>query len=276
MSFLEKEISMIISSDTTNGATNKSSDGSRFEIALENGLQIPNGAQNCALLVENATVWNTVANVITGENDRITVNGIDTSDAGATYVITLPQGLYDLAQINSTIEYMLRDAGGKYAPTPMISFTANEASSKVELHVNYGGVQVDFSAARTIGQLLGFTSATYGDYAAPPETVLAPNIAQLNTVDYFLIHSDLTGTGIRVNNKYSQTIAQVLIDQSPGSQIISEPNHPPKVACPHLIGSDRTHMRFWITDQSNEPINTAGENWSLRIVIKYSVPMVIH
>ena len=275
MAFLQKEFSMIISSDIDTGAINKSSDGSRFEIQLENGMEIPKGAHNCTIQVVNATIWNSVPNVITDANDRITINGINTSDVGTTYTVTLPQGLYNLEQINSTIEYSLRDSGGKFDPLPMVSFTANEASNKVEMHVNYDGVQVDFSAARTIGQMLGFASTTFGDYAGAPDTILATSVATLNAIDYFLIHSDLTTTGMRLNNSYNQTIAQALIDVSPGSQIISQPNHPPKIQCPHLIGSTRSHINFWLTDHQNEAVNTQGENYSMQIVVKYDVPFVL-
>jgi len=280
MAFIQKEFSMIISSDTDNGAINKSSDGSRFEIQLENGLEIPKGAHNVTIQVENATIWNSVPNVITGTNDRITINGINVAgaDPGAAYVVTLPQGLYNLSQLNATIEYQLRGLGAKFDPLPLVSFTADEATNKVEMHVNYDGVQVDFSAARTIGQMLGFASGTYGDYAgatAAPKTVLADNVATLNNVDYFLIHSDLTNLGMRVNNKYYQTIAQVLIDVAPGSQIISQPNHPPKIDCPHLIGNTRSHIRFWLTNHQNEAVNTSGENYSMRLVFKYEIPFIL-
>lgn len=275
MAFIQKEFSMIISSDSDTGAINKSTDGSRFEIQLENGLEIPKGAHNCTIQVENATIWNSVANVITGVNDTITIDGLNASDAGTTYTIVLPQGLYNLSQLNSTIEYMLRDAGGKFDPLPQVSFTADEATNKVEMHVNYDGVTVRFNAARTIGQMLGFASTTFGDYANAPDTILATSVATLNNIDYFLIHSDLTNLGMRVNNKYYQTIAQVLIDVAPGSQIISQPNHPPKIDCPHLIGSNRSHIRFWLTNHQNEAVNTSGENFSMRVVFKYDVPFVL-
>lgn len=275
MAFIQKEFSMIISSDADNGAINKSSDGSRFEIQLENGLEIPKGAHNVTIQVENATIWNSVPNIITNVNDRITINGLTAADVEATYVITFPQGLYNLSQLNSSLEYQLRDAGGKFDPLPMVNFTADEATNKVEMHVNYDGVQVDFSAARTIGQMLGFNSGTYGDYANAPDTILANNVATLNNVDYFLIHSDLTNLGMRVNNKYYQTIAQVLIDVAPGSQIISQPNHPPKIECPHLVGNTRSHIRFWLTNHQNEAVNTSGENYSMRLVFKYELPFVL-
>ena len=44
---LQNEISLLVSSDATQGATNKTSDGAYFEISLgTDGLKIPNNAYN--------------------------------------------------------------------------------------------------------------------------------------------------------------------------------------------------------------------------------------
>ena len=232
---------------------------------------------NATLQVESATVWNSVPNVVENVNDRIEIFGPNTSGTGTQYVITFPQGLYNLEQINATLEYDLRDAGAKTTTGPLVFFTANEASNKVEIHFNYAATTARFSAAsqaRTMREILGFSDADITLAGTAPETQLAPSIAALNNVDYFLIHSDLTNTGIRVNNKYSQTIAQVLIDVLPGSQIVSQPNHPPKSEIQALVGSTRTHIRVWITDQANNAVNTSGEDFSVRLVLKYDVPYV--
>ena len=57
MSFtIPEEISMIVSSNPNNGATNISPDGSYFEVQLEDGLKIPKDALNVNIAVEEATV----------------------------------------------------------------------------------------------------------------------------------------------------------------------------------------------------------------------------
>jgi len=271
-SFLEHEIPIVISSSLTSGAKNKSSDGSRFEVAFEGGFQIPKGSHNCTVAVETATVWWSVPNVITGTNDKFKITGPDTADSSTVYNLTIPQGLYNLSELNQTIQRELENAGAKVSPSPLIRLTADEATGKVEFDIDYTTVTVDLTAADSIGPLLGFAAATYGPYATAPQVVLAPNVAAFNSVNYFLLHSDMCDTGMRVNNTYNQTIAQVLIDVAPGSQIIATPNHPPKVACNNLVGSNRTHIRFWITDDQNRAVNTNGEDWSARLVLKYHIP----
>jgi hypothetical protein len=125
----------------------------------------------------------------------------------------------------------------------------------------------------TFREILGMEAAIYSSVTAGP--VLNPLIAQFNQVNYFLIHSDLTNKGIRFNNKYNQSLGQVLINVAPGSQIVSTPFNPAKVAASELGGSVRTLLRFWLTDDKDRRVETNNEYWSARIVITYLKPVVI-
>ena len=274
MSFtVPEEISMIVSSDPQNGARNVSPDGSYFEVQLEDGLKIPKDALNVNISVEEATVWWTIPNIITGQNDKLYITGPDTADVIQNYVITIPQGLYNLSGINEAMIRELEAAGSKFDPEPLISLSPDEATQKVEMRFNYATVSIDFTQNNTPREILGFNSQVYS--AVPINPILAPNTAQFNQVNYLLIHSDLTNKGIRFNNSYNQTIGQVLIDVPPGSQIVSTPFNPAKISAQELAGTTRTNLRFWLTDDENRRINTNGEYWSARIVIKYLKPFVI-
>ena len=57
---------MIVSSDPSQGAVNRSPDGSYFEIQLQDGLMLPRDALNINISVEESTVWWVVPNIITG------------------------------------------------------------------------------------------------------------------------------------------------------------------------------------------------------------------
>ena len=274
MSFtVPEEISMIVSSDPQNGARNVSPDGSYFEVQLEDGLKIPKDALNVNISVEEATVWWTIPNIITGQNDKLYITGPDTADVIQNYVITIPQGLYNLSGINEAMIRELEAAGSKFDPEPLISLSPDEATQKVEMRFNYATVSIDFTQNNTPREILGFNSQIYS--AVPINPILAPNTAQFNQVNYLLIHSDLTNKGIRFNNSYNQTIGQVLIDVPPGSQIVSTPFNPAKISAQELAGTTRTNLRFWLTDDENRRINTNEEYWSARIVIKYLKPFVI-
>ena len=366
---VKQEVSMIVSSSPNNGAVNTSADGSYFEIQLQDALAIPAEALNATLSVEEASVWFTTPNIISGKNDKIYITGPSASplitnrttlgypiastysmtgisadqstlsisnlaagmplgdfilgdkfrpDSGISngieytiisiitdtvntkeyivsgflennipsntgmfsrlryniannYILTIPQGLYDLNGINQAISRELENAGAN----SLISLTPDEPTNRVEIRFNYNTVVVNFTYPDTPREILGFNNAIYGPYATVPLNVIAPNIAQFNQVNYYLIHSDLTNKGIRFNNAYNQTIAQVLIDVAPGSQIISKPFNPARINVNELIGAKRNNIRMWLTDDSDNRVNTNNEYWSARLVIRYFKPYLV-
>ena len=366
---VKQEVSMIVSSSPNNGAVNTSADGSYFEIQLQDALAIPAEALNATLSVEEASVWFTTPNIISGKNDKIYITGPSASplitnrttlgypiastysmtgisadqstlsisnlaagmplgdfilgdkfrpDSGISngieytiisiitdtvntkeyivsgflennipsntgmfsrlryniannYILTIPQGLYDLNGINQAISRELENAGAN----SLISLTPDEPTNRVEIRFNYNTVVVNFTYPDTPREILGFNNAIYGPYATVPLNVIAPNIAQFNQVNYYLIHSDLTNKGIRFNNAYNQTIAQVLIDVAPGSQIISKPFNPARINVNELIGAKRNNIRMWLTDDSDNRVNTNDEYWSARLVIRYFKPYLV-
>jgi len=283
MSFVPEEISLIVSSDPGAGAVNVSSDGSQFEIQLDGeGIQIPKDAINVNVSVEESTVWWVIPNIITGENDTLYIYGDNdaTPAVPQLFTVVIPQGLYDLAGLNQAVQAGLeslnaRTIGAGGEPLSLISLTADDATQKVRIRFNYTNVYVDFQPNNTPRQILGFNAQQYGPFAGAPLSILAPNTAQFNQVNYFLIHSDLVNKGIRFNNSYNQTVAQVLINVAPGSQIVSTPFNPAKCNAQELAGSKRTNLRFWLTDDKQRNVNTNGEYFTARIVIHYMRPMVI-
>jgi hypothetical protein len=369
-----QELSLLVSSDPSNGAVNRTADGSSFEIQLQDGLQIPKDALSVNVSVEESTVWWTIPNILTGINDKLyitgplgqtdrtkedlgfpdtctysielltapnqyrlsiqdlsgglpfatlqtddifkcgegvnlnvefTITGVitdgsftktyyingvpndeDTDNLNSwtrirlngdttSFTITIPKGLYDLTLLNSTIARELELAGATVEPYPLITLSPDEATQRVVMRFNYPDVSVNFIPTDTPREILGFNSATYGPYINAPIPLLAPNTAAFNQVNYFLIHSDLTNTGIRFNNNFNQTIAQVVIDVSPGSQIVSHPFNPARTMTQELAGAKRNNIRMWLTDDQDRRVDTNGEYWSARVVIRYYKPFII-
>jgi len=271
MSLLNHEIPLLITSDTTQGATNKNADGSYFEVNFgQDGIKVPNNAINVTVAVEESTIWWSVPNIIAGVNNNLRVIGPRASDdAKTTYNITVDQGLYDLSGLNTAILRQLENAGAKTSPDPIITLLSDDATQKVIIRLNYVDSSVVFvpnSPYEILGWNLNDTLITGG---TAPINRIAPSTASFNTINLFLIHSDLSNKGIRYNNDYKQIITQVLIDVAPGSQIVATPFNPPKIDCPELIGQNKKSLKFWLTDDKNNLVNTNGENWSCRIVIKY-------
>jgi hypothetical protein len=277
---LDKEISMIVTSDPNQGAKNIDSSGSSFEITLEEPLTIPSNAQGITISVDSSTIWWNIAN-ITALNNTFYIYG-DSDDAipvPQLYTVVIPIGLYDLTALNTAVQSGLEALGARTELTagdslPLVSFTSDSATQKVILRTNYINVYVDFQPTGTPRDLLGFDNLKYGPYAGSTLNTSAPNIAALNTVNYFLISSDLVQKGLAFNNRFNQIISQVLIDVAPGSQITSAPFNPPRINAQELSGASRSSLRFRLTDENLLPVDTRGEYWTARLSIRYKVPRI--
>ena len=273
---VSRKIPLLVTSDPLQGARNISADGSRFEIELEEPIVIPAEAVNVEIDVEQATVWWVVPNVITGQNDKFYISAPRAVDDVITaFVVTIPQGLYDVAGLNQAVLRELETAGAKIDPSPVVELGSDNATQKVVIALDYTGSSIDFTPGDTFRGLIGFDSQVLGPTVSEPVTFLADEVAQFNQVNYFLLHSDLTGQGIRFNNAYNKTIAQILIDVPPGSQITYAPENPATIAVPNLTGVSTSTIKFWLTDDRNNAINTNGEVFTARLSIRYLIPHII-
>lgn len=276
MNLVPHEINLLVSSNPAAGAINRSADGSSFEVQFDEGMKIPSDALNITLTVEESTIWWVVPNILTGVNDKLYITvPREIDDVLTAYVVTLQQGLYDRANINQAVLRELTNQGAKITPNQTISINPDDAIQKIDIRLNYLGSSIDFTQPDTFRDILGFNSQILGPTIVAPQSFIADNTAAFNTINYFLIKSDLISKGIRFNNEYNQTIAQVLIDVAPGSQIVSKPFNPARSVANELAGSTRTNLRMYLTDDVGNPVNTAGESWTARIVIKYLLPHIL-
>ena len=274
MNLIPVENSILFSSDDQLGAINRSADGSSFEVQFDTPISIPKDAMNVSLSIEEATVWFTVPNIVE-TNNRLFIFGDDTLGNPQLFTVIVPKGLYDLPGLNNAVLIQLENLGAKTEPSPLINFLSDANTQKVIIRFNYDNVFVDFSQPNTPRDILGFLPLQIGAFATVPINVIADNVAQFNTVNYFLIATDLVREGIRFNNRHAGIVSQVLIDVPPGSQIVSKPFNPPRINADELIGAKRTNIRFNLTDDRLRPVDTNSEYYSLRMVIRYLIPVVL-
>ena len=258
---IKYHLPIILNSSVESGARNKASNGSSFQVSLDKGLIIPKEAKYCWLVCQSAEIWNTSPNVITGVNDTL-----DITDGMGALTITIPQGLYDIPLLNAEIDRQMV-ANGRVSNNFII--TGNNATQKTFISVATIGTTINFTTATSIRELLGFQSLLLGPTVGANQIFDSNDVATFNNIDYFILHTDLVSHGLRINNRYTQGVAQVLIEAPTGSQIIHQPQNPPEIACPNLIGDKKNLINVWLTDQDNNRVSTAGENFSMRLVIYY-------
>ena len=269
MSLIPIEFSILASSDPANGAVNVSPDGSQFTVALQEPFQIPATAVNVQVSAPEGSAWWVSPNIKAGTNNRfnITVGGNDFS-------VFIPTGLYDLPGLQAALNIQWQGIVAPPLPSgngALLTLSPDSATQKVVITANYANTVITF-AADSPHEILGWDiggTVPPSNGAVVPFSWIAPNVANFNTINSYQMHSDLVAQGIRVNNAYTQLLTVVPITVAPGSQIVFQNLTAAQIPSPDLRGVRRTNLKFWLTDDKNRPVNTLGEYWTIRVVIKY-------
>jgi hypothetical protein len=264
MNLIQYQIPFLFSSNNNNIIDNGLSN--RFKVSLQYPILIPKEAIYCHLQINNSTVWWTIFNIELDVNDSLKVIYFD-GVLEVNHTLVLDPGLYDLESLNKEIRRELLFHG---LPEDLFDIVPDIATSKAVIEFLYDGVQIDFNIPNSVNSLLGFELDIYpAIYSVENEHIKSPNIANFNSLDYILLHSDIVSRGLLINNKYSNVIEQILINQAPGSQIIQNNENPVRIPCNELIGTKLKDLNFWVTDQLNNEINLQGENFSVRMTLSY-------
>lgn len=260
----------LLSSSTANGAKNKSSDGSIFELSLDQPIQVPKTARDIKVSVVEAHVWNNVYNISAAlANNKFAGTFEDLAGTGTdVYDLTIPDGQYSLPHLEHSLKRLIINGGGSTTNEPF-HFISDASQGRVVILLDNANTIIDFTNANPVRTVLGFDSQTIT--SATDLYVTAENTANFNNINQFQIHSDLVGNGIPVNSKYTNTLCQIPITASSGSLINYSPRNVTEVSAPELRGSTKNHVRCWLTSENNESVDTNGEEWSFRIIIDYEI-----
>jgi hypothetical protein len=267
---VEQVINLLIASDAKMGAKNITEDGSSFDVDFPTPITFPSDAKRIKLSVTSATVWWSVPNISADiGNNSVTVTFVDNDGVLATRTILLKKGIYKVKTLFASINDQFEVEHN--APTGLLGFRADHGTGFTTIRLRRLNTTLHMSAANSLATILGFSPTEDLEYAqAGDDLFIAESTSKFNHMDYFLIHSDLTMDGIPTNSKYSQTIARVLVEAKVGRQIIYRPFNPTIISCPHLKGGSVNSMRFWLTDQDNNPVDTNGFQWSAEIMLTWS------
>lgn len=211
--------------------------------------------------------------------------------------LSIPEGLYNIDQLSAAIRMVMSENG--LTVDEANSFFALDGDNATQLCVVYlncpvGGSAFNAPYAFEFGvngengfeELLGFDNWPRPPFPGPQRRLIgnypdpggngtysftADSVAAFNRLNYLLLHTDLVPRGIRFNGNFNQIVAQVLVDVGAGQQIVYAPFNPPISDAANLVGAQRTVAQFWLTDDTNQPVNTFGETWSMRLVFKYKI-----
>ena len=263
---LKREMTYIFSSDPTNGAFARSANGDQFSVNLYNPIQVPRNCKYCTVQVLSANVWYTTPNIAVVYDNDIFVF----FDGTTTHTIQIDKGLYDLGALYNALQVKVNNLPAAFLWQDMFIWNGNQATQKVEITFLKPGISIDWNLS-TVRTILGFDASQTATSVAPFSnyTVTGNNIANFNTFTSYFIRGDLVNDGVPVNSTATGVLANIFIDTIPGSLINYVPQNPPIVFANDLIGARRTQIRFSLTDQRNQPVDTNGEYYAFVIQINY-------
>ena len=182
-------------------------------------------------------------------------------DGGTTWVdIFIPEGSYDIVDINDTIQQKMRQNGHYDSVNEdyyiTISANANTLKAVMILDNNY---QVDFRQAHSVSSVLGFNNVIYTTNYQESENVV--NILSVNSL---YVNTDIIA-GSYVNGSQRNTIYSFFPNVSPGYKIVETPVN--LVYLPVVL--DTIHsLEVSLTDQHDNLLNLRGEHITMRFHIR--------
>ena len=268
------EETFIFSSSPNAGAQHISDNKDSFSLQIQPPLAIPSTIDGkplkyCNISAEAATIWNSSPNILTAVNNQIKIKCDSNGGVLTTYTVDLDQALYDLPALDQAIKSSLLNQGAITSPNFACDLLASESDQRVIIQFNTLNAEVILNTATSMREILGFDSATYTNTGAVVGfQKKAQNVANFATVSSYLLHTTLCSQGIRLNNRYSNIVAQVLIDVDVGSQINYSPNNAPRLDASHLIGTQTSKIDIWLTDQNDASV-VVLDPFTVRIVLRY-------
>lgn len=155
--------------------------------------------------------------------------------------IVLPQGAYELSDLNEVVNNQLSGRGS-------IEIKGNNSTMKTMLKSTKS---IDFTSPTSIGYLLGFDAKQY----SPNVWHESENLTNIMKINSLLIHCNIT-VGSYKNGVPSHVIHQFFPTVPPGYKIVVAPN--PIIYLP-VSAKTITNITVKITDQNDQSVSFSSE-----------------
>lgn len=254
---------LCVSSNTS--ANNRSNDNSSFSITVNNPVYIPLHAKNIVVFCQSANIVNFFYNISSALGNNI-IYYTDDANAPQKYTITLPDGAYDFANVNSVLKTHFIVNGLDIAT---IKLFAQDYTQKLSVAVKaLYGVRFPPGIAHILGYPENTTNATFfNNHATNVAYYDATTTGKFNTIISLNLNCNLANSAF-FNGQYSNLVASIPITATVGRIINYIPYVPPKIDAENLAGSVVSTIYLQVLDQNNRPI-TIAEEWNATISIEW-------
>ncbi len=200
----------------------------------------------------SCTCWNAMPNVKTDVNDEIMFNSFTSTSISTTKKIKIPQGAYNIEDLNKTIKELITKAGGV---ADDFELAANYSTSRVRMTLKNMLINLG-SKERGIRQLLGFTKLDYNalDQPITYDSELPVNITEVNMI---LVNCSIASGSYTSKGSKGHTIYSFSPEVPPGSLMQITPRD--IIYYPLNVEDQISSIRMQLTDQSGKQLELNNE-----------------
>ena len=231
-----------------NTKNSKTNEPNRFKYDLIDKLDLKNPNQNVALV--------TLSIYYTWKNVKSTYNNNKFKISAPTWneIFDLPDGLYNISEIQDYIEYIIKkhETIGENAP---ILIYANTINNRIVFKIK-SGYKLEL-LSKEIMKLIGSTK----DIIDADKN--SENVPRLENVEVVLVHCNL------VNNSYQQhsRVLFTFVPPKQYGQLISISPH--SLVFLKTMNMDFSEIEIWLTDQNNNALEIE-DNVNISLIINTS------
>ena len=228
-----------------NSKNSKTNESYKFKYDLIDKLDLKNPNKNMALA--KLSIYYTWKNVKSTYNN----NKFKISDPSWNETFDLPDGSYNISEIQDYIEYIIKKHEKIGENAPILSY-ANTINNRIVFKIKTG-YKLELLSKETM-KLLGSTSSIID------EDKNSENVPRLENVEAVLVHCNL------VNNSYQQH-SRVLFTFVPTKrygQLISISPH--SLVFLKTVNTEFSEIEIWFTDQNNNALEIE-DNVNISLII---------
>ncbi len=264
---VERKISFALRSSDANKLNDSSYD---LDYTLR-PIHIPIHARNVHLTLDYAQIPHRFYN-INLTNNKIVVNGPDSSDVVGDFTITFPVGIYNHEELSLFLERDLTEQDAKTTAGPLFSLEHFIPDNTTASIINYTNVDIQWSDANsTMAAILGYDAVDSGTSAIVPAIDYSDNEHGLKHIDSYYLNTNII-RGLRINDAYHNCIGIVPINVAAGETIYHNPNNVQSLTADNLINQEINHIRFWITSDGTTVVDLNDDDYEFAITIYYTEP----
>ncbi len=229
--------------------------GSRLSCQLQPPLKIPPNV-TASITLTKLTFYNSFSNISEKHNNQLKIKPGDDSE---WMIIQVPEGAYELDDLNSEIIHQLTDKGVSDVESNF-RLEPNLATLRAMITLR-GGYILNFNVDFSIAKLLGFKVT---DILNSGKRHIGSELVNINSISSLILMTDVVSPSYH-NGKLLSYIYNTVLNVAPGVKVVDIPVNLTYIP---LINDVITSVNVWILDQNLKTVDFRGEDVEIEMKLR--------